>query len=88
MTLYRYTSSGALRYGRKGRARDSTVYTEGRADPCRAMCDVSSTSAKSSSYTTRSSSQPRRRWATRQLATRRGRKKITEMKMRLIKDAL
>ena len=55
-----HLSSGASRYGRKGRARATAPSTEGRARaPSR------------SSYTTRSSSQLRRRWATRRGSGRR-----------------
>jgi hypothetical protein len=67
-----YTSSGASRYGQKGRARDCTVY------------GGSSTSTKS--FFVHHTQQLA---AAAQVGDAKGiRKKITEMKMRLIKDAL
>ena len=69
-----FTSSGASRYGRKGRARATAPSTEGR----------SSTSAKS--FFVHHTQQLA---AAAQVGDAKGiRKKITEMKMRLIKVAL
>ena len=78
-----YTSSGASRYGRKGRARATAPSTvEARGSSSRAP--LSSTSAKS--FFVHHTQQLA---AAAQVGDAKGiRKKITEMKMRLIKDAL
>jgi hypothetical protein len=69
-----YTSSGASRYGRKGRARATAPSTEGRGARAAKSFFVHHTQQLA---------------AAAQVGDAKGiRKKITEMKMRLIKDAL